>query len=159
MPEFFSNTIQAHVARYCARLGVYEYLAVKRAAYLKIYPGVWQTITGTIESGESSINTAVRELKEETGLDYLKMWSVPYTASFYVHKKDYISAAPVFGFLAKEDCSVILSKEHDEYIWAEYDECMQFMELPTHKEGLRIFREFVLDYSKNDLFLISETHE
>ena len=32
-------------------------------------PGFWQSVTGSQEAGETLLETAVRELKEETGLD------------------------------------------------------------------------------------------
>jgi dihydroneopterin triphosphate diphosphatase len=33
------------------------------------YPGYWQSVTGSQEAGETLVQTAVRELAEETGID------------------------------------------------------------------------------------------
>ncbi|SVC54741.1 uncharacterized protein METZ01_LOCUS307595, partial [marine metagenome] len=37
----------------------------------KIYEHLWQGVAGKIETGEAATETAIRELKEETGLDPL----------------------------------------------------------------------------------------
>ncbi|TAN84515.1 MAG: dihydroneopterin triphosphate diphosphatase, partial [Gallionella sp.] len=33
------------------------------------YPGYWQSVTGSCETGETLVETAIREVREETGLD------------------------------------------------------------------------------------------
>ena len=33
------------------------------------HPGYWQSVTGSSESGEALVETAIREVREETGLD------------------------------------------------------------------------------------------
>ena len=33
------------------------------------YPGYWQSVTGSCEAGETLVETALREVREETGLD------------------------------------------------------------------------------------------
>ena len=42
------------------------------------HPGYWQSVTGSREDGESFLETAVREVQEETGLsitpDQLRIW-------------------------------------------------------------------------------------
>ena len=40
-------------------------LLLERAAH----PGYWQSVTGSQEAGEALVNTAVREVGEETGID------------------------------------------------------------------------------------------
>lgn len=42
----------------------FEILLLERAGH----PGYWQSVTGSIEAGESLIQTAVREVAEETGI-------------------------------------------------------------------------------------------
>ena len=34
------------------------------------HPGYWQSVTGSCEAGETLIQTALREVREETGLDF-----------------------------------------------------------------------------------------
>ena len=42
------------------------------------HPGYWQSVTGSREDGESFLETAIREVREETGLDIhqnqLRVW-------------------------------------------------------------------------------------
>ena len=45
-----------------------KYLILKRAR-TKMYEHLWQGVAGKIEKGEQAWQAAIRELKEETGLD------------------------------------------------------------------------------------------
>ena len=45
-----------------------KYLILKRAK-TKMYEHLWQGVAGKIEKGEQSWQAAIRELKEEPGLD------------------------------------------------------------------------------------------
>lgn len=66
MPQIVTNYIELHI---CRRTDDgFEFLLLKRADDAKIYPGIWQMITGTIESHEHTKDTLLRELEEETGL-------------------------------------------------------------------------------------------
>ncbi|MFZ2302007.1 MAG: dihydroneopterin triphosphate diphosphatase, partial [Gallionella sp.] len=42
-----------------------EVLLLERADH----PGYWQSVTGSCEAGETLVETAIREVREETGLD------------------------------------------------------------------------------------------
>ena len=42
-----------------------EVLLLERADH----PGYWQSVTGSCEAGETLVETAQREVREETGLD------------------------------------------------------------------------------------------
>lgn len=46
-----------------------EYLIQKRADHLKLLPGKWAITGGSAVQGEDSITAAIREVKEELGLD------------------------------------------------------------------------------------------
>lgn len=46
-----------------------RYLIQKRANNLKLYPGIWATTKGSVLSGESSIYGALRETREELGIE------------------------------------------------------------------------------------------
>ena len=88
MPDFISNTIQAHIAAYDLDENEYKFLVLKRAADLYIYPGLWQTVTGRIEPGETALDAAIREVKEETGLTPDDIWTLPYVANFFNIRKN-----------------------------------------------------------------------
>ncbi len=49
-----------------------EYLIAQRAANRKAYPLVFECVTGSVFAGEDSFDGAVRELKEEVGIEVNK---------------------------------------------------------------------------------------
>lgn len=60
-----------------------EYLVLKRSPTEKMYPGLWQFVSGSIEDREKAVDAALRELKEETGMSPKRFWVVPHTNTFY----------------------------------------------------------------------------
>ena len=159
MSEIRSNTIQAHIACYNKELEVYEYLLLQRADNLDLYPTMWQVVTGWIEDGETAVEAAKREITEETGLEILKMWTVPYITSFYNPPMDQIHFSSVFGVLVRNKEKLQLSFEHQDYKWLKYGECISFLELPSHQEATRIFSKFVLAGEMKDFLLIEDASE
>lgn len=150
MADFISNTIQVHIAK--KKGDDYEFLVLKRAEDEVIYPGIWQVVTGTCEHDERAIKTAVRETYEETGIKPIKFWTIPYVASFFDTRRDNVSFVPVFGALAAEDCQVILSDEHSDFKWLNYEETVSKLLLPSHKEGTKYFLEYCLANENNHYF-------
>lgn len=160
MPEFISNTIQAHIAKYDPSDKEYKFLLLKRSANVRVYPNIWQVVTGTIDGNETAVETTIREFKEETGLSYLKMFTIPYITSFFLPKKDAIGISPVFGFLVGSD-EVILSEEHTDFKWLSLDDCLRKLELPSHIEATKIFNDFILSKQgteKENMFLLKERY-
>lgn len=142
MPEFVSNTIQLHVAK--KEGDKYKFLVLQRADDVYPYPGLWQVITGTMSDGETAKETALRELDEETKLKAKNFWTLPYLTTFFDAETEQINASPVFATLVETGKEVIISSEHKDYRWCDYEECIRILELPSHKEGTRIFYEFIL---------------
>ena len=90
----------------------FSFLLLKRAE-TKIYEHLWQGVAGKIEKGETAVETAIRELKEETGFTPTRMFVADYVSKFYESHDDRINLVPVFGIEVK-DSGVALSKEHSE---------------------------------------------
>ena len=152
MSGYIANTIQAHIAAYDEQLQNYVHLVLKRSADAYIYPGLWQVVTGRIEEGETAIQTAFREVKEETGLEIIDAWALPYVASFYNSRKDTVSLAPVFGFLVDSHQDVMISHEHEKYEWLDLPRAVERVVLPTHKEGLNVFNDYILQSEDKSLY-------
>lgn len=147
-----ANTVQVHVAAYDENKQL-KFLLLKRSSKEKLYPSVWQVITGTIENGEKAVETALRELKEETGCCPVKLWTVPYVASFFNPYKDCINHAPVFAALVSSTDKIKISDEHDEYKWTDFKGCLDALIIPSHVEGTIVFKKYILDNELGDSYL------
>ncbi len=143
MAEFISNTVQIHIAK---KIGSnYHFLVLKRTDKETIYPNLWQVITGTCNyPNETAIDTALREVYEETKIKPLKLWVVPFIGSFFDISRNKISSIPTFGILADGNSKVELSEEHSEYKWLTLNQTIDILPMPSHKEGTRYFTEYCL---------------
>jgi 8-oxo-dGTP pyrophosphatase MutT (NUDIX family) len=151
MPELHSNTIQLHIAVQVDQ--IWEFLILHRSKILELYPNVWQVVTGRIEQGENAIKAAIREMKEETGIDNLQaLYTLPYIASFFDPIIDMISFVPVFGVILNKKPTITLSDEHQNYHWLNYEEALATLPIPSHKEGTRIFNEYILQSDDRNIF-------
>lgn len=149
-----ANTVQVHIATYSEEYSDYKFLILKRSQKEKIYPGIWQVITGTMNDNETAIETALRETKEEIGLEPIKIWTIPYISQFFSVKTNTIHSAPVFGMLIKENDKIKLSDEHDNYLWLHLDLALEKLVLPSHREACKIFYEYILLTELGDIFQI-----
>jgi dATP pyrophosphohydrolase len=120
-----------------------EYLILKRRKDA-IFPLIWQMVSGTIEEGEKAYETAIREMKEETGLDVEKIYVVPAVSVFYYQERDTIENVPVFLCEAKNS-NVKLSDEHSEYKWAGLNEAEDKLNWLNWKKNIALVDEILKD--------------
>jgi dATP pyrophosphohydrolase len=142
MPAIISTMIEVCIFKF--ERDRPHYLLLKRREDEKIYPGIWQYVTGSLEDDEKAVNGALRELKEETGFQPVHFWSVPFENSFYDASNDRIQLVPVFGAQVESGSPPVLSPEHSEYQWLSYREAYKRLVWPGQKEGLRIVHEYIV---------------
>ncbi len=141
--KIIDDIIEAHVFRIID--GRLNFLLLKRAATEEVYPGLWQPITGRMHEGEKAWEAAIREIKEETGLSPESFWVVPNVNSFYNPVKDTASLIPVFAAKVAEDAEVVLSAEHDDYMWTTLEEALPLLAWPGQRRSADIIDRYTRD--------------
>ncbi len=140
--KIISNLIEAHIFRETED-GI-EFLLLKRAEG-EIYPSVWQMVSGKIKEGEKAYETAVRELKEETGLVPEQIWVAPRVNSFYSHESDSICLVPVFAIKVSANVRVHISKEHSEYKWCKSSDAKKQLAWDGQRKAVDLIEEYFLN--------------
>ena len=144
MTEIVVGVMDCHVFRLVDNEPIY--LLLKRSTE-QIYPRIWQCVTGKIEAGEKPHETALRELKEETGLTPLSMWTVDQVNHFFEAEQNRMNLIPIFGVEVESEM-VILSTEHTEYKWCKIDNGVDLMLWNQQKQGFKTFHKMITEESK-----------
>lgn len=138
--KIISNLIEAHIFRETEK-GI-EFLLLKRSEG-QPYPGLWQMVTGKIKSNEKAYQTALREIKEETGLIPVQLWVAPTVNSFYEPKHEYICLLPVFAARVEAD-EIKLSKEHTENQWVDKSTAQKMLAWEGQRKAVQIIEDYFL---------------
>lgn len=150
MSEIVSTIVHVHLFRWNG--SELEYLLLHRSPDDSLYPGMWQIVTGVKEGQERAYLTALREVKEETGLTPKQLLVVPHVGAFYNMKEDAVDLVPIFAGCVELSDPVQLSNEHDAYHWCTYDEALSRFIIPGYVEGLKVLHNFVLKGRNTDKF-------
>jgi len=119
-----------------------KYLILKRAK-TKMYEHLWQGVAGKIEKGEQAWQAAIRELKEETGLDSMRIFVADHVSKFYETHGDRVNLVPVFGIEVGSDI-VSLSNEHSDFKWVDYDRACLYLVWKGQKKGISVVNEMII---------------
>lgn len=121
----------------------YKVLLLKRAT--SILKDVWCYIGGRIEGGEKAWESALREVREETGISNVSLYTSNKFDQIYSPEGNYIYVAPVFVGFVEERQEVTLNDEHSEFRWLSFSEAIATVTLPGNDEVLMsIEKHFVI---------------
>ncbi len=140
MTEVVTTHVDSYVFRWDGNRPVY--LMLKRPSD-KHYGHLWQGVAGHIEEGESAVEATVRELKEETGFEPTRMFTVDYVSSFYQSHNDQMHLVPVFG-IEVSSAEVELSDEHEFFRWCSIETALDLLSWRQQKEALKVLHEMVI---------------
>jgi 8-oxo-dGTP pyrophosphatase MutT (NUDIX family) len=98
-------------------------------------PGSWEIVHGKIDRRERPDAAALREVREETGLEVAALYSIT-TNPFYLPKQNRVQVAVAFAAVVKS-ATVELSEEHRRSKWATFSAASKYLSWPRSHEMLR----------------------
>lgn len=107
--------------------------------------GHWDFPKGHMEKGEDEKQTALRELKEETGIGdafFIKDFKekIEY---FFRREKELVHKEVVFFLVETKTKEIKITDEHKDYEWLPYNEAVQRTTFANAKELLRKANELL----------------
>ncbi len=124
-----------------------EFLLIRRAPG-RIFPGLWQCVTGGLEPGERVPMTALREVREEIGFGPAEIeafYDLDQVTHFYDEGPDAIVAGAIFAVRVRPDVEPRLSHEHDDARWASREEALRLVVWPTYRDTIERILGKLLD--------------
>lgn len=118
-----------------------KFLLFKRPASQGDY---WQFITGNIKQNETEIEAVSRELIEETGI--LKVENIIDTniAFTFQNQRGMIKSEKIFLVLLTKTPEIIISDEHEDFRWLDYDQALNLLSWENNKKTLALSYEIIL---------------
>src|SRR3989344_979313 len=136
--DFESLKIQPvfNVARVIILNNEGKILILKRNLQDKWYPGIWDIPGGGVDESESLKAAAIREIREECGLD-IEIQGDYFTV---FHRTD--KPVDVYGFVGElTEGDIVLSAEHTEFAWMSKEEWENFELIPSSKALVKAYVE------------------
>ncbi len=101
--------------------------------------GTWQTIMGHSHDGETAVQTALRELHEETGFEpptLLNLWQLEEVNTYFLASHDAIVMSPCFAAEVAPGSEPVLNDEHDAIRWLPRDHCDLHFIWPGQRQAI-----------------------
>ncbi len=115
-----------------------EILLIHRAPG-RIFPGLWQCVTGGLEAGERIVDGALREVLEETGItsaDIEVLYGLDQVNIFHADHIDVLQAEAVFAAHVPWTVEPRLSHEHDDFRWLAPAEARALVVWPAYRSAI-----------------------
>lgn len=145
-----TNLIEAHIVKIVNNK--VKYLLLQRSSN-KVYPNIWQMVTGKPDKNEKAYETAVREIKEETNLFVKKLFIVPNVNSFYNSFDNSVNFVPVFLAIVHNYDEVKISTEHQDFKWVNRKEAKKLLAWPGQSKSVNIIHDYLTNKKDNLNFI------
>jgi len=136
-----------------------EILLIRRARH-RIFPGLWQCVTGGVDPDERIPAAAMREVLEETGLgpdEVERFYDLDQVAPFYDEGADAVVVSAIFAARVRPDGEPRASWEHDALRWVPAADAPALAVWPSYAESVRRVRELLLDPVLEPWFALDAT--
>tara|TARA_B100001123_G_scaffold169349_1_gene194677 strand:+ start:96 stop:524 length:429 start_codon:yes stop_codon:yes gene_type:complete len=109
--------------------------------------GHWDFPKGHVDKGETEIETATRELEEETGIkNIILLDNFRKTINYKIQKRDRkISKEVVFFIATTAETEINLSHEHVDYAWFDFTSALKQL---TYDNARSVLSEAIIFYEK-----------
>src|SRR5919205_108306 len=97
--------------------------------------GAWEGVHGRIEPGERPEDAALREVREETGLEVERLYNVT-VQPFYLHMFGSVTLAVVFAAVVGSQANVSLGPEHARAEWLPARDALARLVWPRSRAAL-----------------------
>ena len=142
MPAPRSTHVEVYVFRRSRTRA--QLLVLRRASGERLHPGIWQPVTGRRRRIEGPLAAAVREVREETGLEPRRWWGLE-TATLYVDVRDgQLKILPLLAAEVDPKARVRLSREHDAFEWVSLAEAARRVLWESQRRGITALQREVL---------------
>lgn len=141
MPEIVTPTVSVYLFRQTQRGP--EYLALRRANVDHL-GGTWQAVHGGIDDGETAVQAAWREVKEETGLTPERFWQLDHIETHYLPHKDAIRMVPCFVAELSSDAEPTLGPEHDDHAWLNIDDFRDRLIWRSQQQAVQVAHDTIV---------------
>ncbi len=142
MPTIRSDIIDVYVFRKIQTTGNaiaanVEFLQLRRSS--GALSNTWQTIMGHVHEDETAVQTALRELHEETGYAppvLLNLWQLEEVNTYFLASHDAIVMSPCFAAEVAPGSEPVLNDEHDAIRWQKRDHCDLHFIWPGQRQAI-----------------------
>ncbi|TAK01605.1 MAG: NUDIX domain-containing protein [Chloroflexota bacterium] len=138
--------------------GDLEILLIRRAPD-RLYPGLWQCVTGKLEPGERIAAAARREVAEETGLgspDIEAFYGLDLVNWFHEASLDALLSEAVFAARVRADAAIKLSHEHDDLRWLPPGEARALVTWPAYVRAIETVEWLLANPAKAGTFRLPD---